>query len=83
MFMWRWCIACAVFINNITATFYSEENVWAQPYEVVHNKPFPDSSIVVPFGCGVLVLLNDDEQGKFQNRCALMIFVHYATQQPL
>ena len=83
MFMWRWCIACAVFINNITATFFSMEQVWATPYEIIHNEPFPDSSIVVPFGCGVLVLLNKDDQGKFQSRCALMIFVHYAVQHPL
>ena len=83
MFMWRWCIACAVFVYNITATFYSAENVWATPYEVVFNEPFPDSSIVVPFGCGVLVLLTEDEQGKFKSKCALMIFIHYATQHPL
>ena len=83
MFMWRWCIACAVFVNNITATFYSAENVWATPYEVIFNEPFPDSSIVVPFGCGVLVLLTDEEQGKFKSKCALMIFIHYATQHPL
>ncbi len=83
MFMWRWCIACAVFINNITATFYSLEQVWATPYEVVHNEPFPDASIIVPFGCGVLVLLNKEEQGKFHSRCALMVFVHYAVQHPL
>jgi hypothetical protein len=25
MYMWHWCITCAVFINNITATFYSKE----------------------------------------------------------
>jgi hypothetical protein len=83
LFMWRWCVACAVFINNITATYYSEENTWATPYEVVHNEPFPDASIVVPFGCGVLVLLTDDERGKFKSRCALMIFAHYANQHPL
>ena len=83
MFMWRWCVMCAVFINNITATFYSEENLWATPYEVVHNEPFPDSSIVVPFGCGVLVRLRDEEQSKFHHKCALMIFIHYATQHPL
>ncbi len=76
-------MACAVFINNITATFYSMENVWATPFEVVHNEPFPDSSIVVPFGCGVLVLLQKDDQEKFQSRCALMIFVHYAAHHPL
>lgn len=83
MFMWVWCISCAVFINNITAAFYSSENLWATPYEVVHNEPFMDSSIVVPFGCGVLVLLTEAEMGKFQSRCALMIFVHYANQHPL
>ena len=83
MFMWRWCVACAVFINNITATFYSEENLWATPYEVVHNEPYPDSSVVVPFGCGVLVRLRDEEQSKFIPKCALMIFIHYATQHPL
>jgi hypothetical protein len=83
MFMWIWCIECAVFINNITAAFYSAENIWATPYEVVHNEPFMDASIVVPFGCGVLVLLTEEERGKFQDRCALMIFAHYANQHPL
>ena len=83
MFMWIWCIECAVFINNITAAWYSYENIWATPYEIVHNEPFMDSSIVVPFGCGVLVLLTETERGKFQNRCALMIFAHYANQHPL
>jgi hypothetical protein len=83
LFMWRWCVACAVFINNITATYYSEENIWATPYEAVHNEPFPGASIVVPFGCGVLILLTEDERGKFKSRCALMIFAHYANQHPL
>ncbi len=83
MFMWVWCIACAVFINNMTAAFYSSEDVWATPYELLHNEPFMDASIVVPFGCGVLVLLNEDERGKFHSRCALMIFAHYANQHPL
>jgi hypothetical protein len=83
MFMWRWCIICAVFVNNITATYFSEEDVWATPSEVVHNEPFSDSSIVVPFGCGVLVLLTEEEQGKFKSKCALMVFVHYANKHPL
>jgi hypothetical protein len=83
MFMWRWCIASAVFVDNITATFYSAENTCATPYELICNEPFPDSSIVVPFGCGVLVLLTEDEQGKFRSCCALMIFVHYASHHPL
>jgi hypothetical protein len=83
MFMWIWCIECTVFINNITAAFYSAENIWATPYEIVHNEPFMDASIVVPFGCGVLVLLTEEERGKFQDRCALIIFAHYANQHPL
>ncbi len=83
IFMWIWCISCAVFINNITAAFYSAENTWATPYELLHNEPFMDSSIVVPFGCGVLVLLTEAERGKFHSRCALMIFAYYANQHPL
>jgi hypothetical protein len=83
MFMWIWSVACAVFINNITAAFYSVENAWATPYELTYNEPFPDASIVIPFGCGVLVLLTDEERGKFQSRCALMVFIHYANQHPL
>ncbi len=83
MSMWIWCIECAVFINNITAAFYSAESIWAKPYELVHNEPFMDASIVVSFGCGVLVLLTEEERDKFQDRCALMIFAHYANQHPL
>ncbi len=83
MFMWRWSIVYAVFINNITASYYSAEDVWATPHELTFNEPFPDSSIVVPFGCGVLVLLTEEEKGKFQSRCAFMIFIHYANQHPL
>ncbi len=83
MFMWIWSIAYAVFINNITASFCSTEQVWATPHELTFNEPFSDASIVVPFGCGVLVLLTEEERGKFQSRCALMIFIHYASQHPL
>ena len=83
IYMWIWCIQCAVFINNITATFYSKEKIWAMPYELVHGEPYPDSSIVVPFGCAALVLLNKDEREKFKPRCAMMIFIHYAMQHPL
>jgi hypothetical protein len=83
MFMWKWSITCAVFINNITASFYSTEQVWATPHELTFNEPFSDASIVVPFGCGVLVLLTEEERGKFKSRCALMIFIHYANQHPL
>jgi hypothetical protein len=32
---------------------------------------------VVPFGCGVLVLLKEEDRGKFKSRCALMVFAHY------
>jgi hypothetical protein len=51
LFMWRWAILCAAFINNITATFYQKEKIWATPWEITHGESFPDSSIVVPFGC--------------------------------
>ena len=50
---------------------------------MVFGEPFPDASIVVPFGCGALVLLDKDDRAKFQTRCALMIFVHYATSHPI
>jgi hypothetical protein len=83
VFMWRWAIVCAVFINNITAAYYRKEKVWATPWELLHDEPFPDSSIVVPFGCAALVLLNKDEQSKFKGKCAMMIFVHYALNHPL
>ncbi len=81
--MWRWVIQCATFINNITATFYRKEKVWATPWEVMHGELFPDSSIVVPFGCAALVLLNKDEREKFKGTCAMMIFIHYAMNHPL
>ena len=83
LFMWRWAIQCATFINNITATFYRKEKVWATPWEVMHGELFPDSSIVVPFGCAALVLLNKDEREKFKGTCAMMIFIHYAMNHPL
>jgi hypothetical protein len=83
MFMWRWAIACAVFINNISATYYSREKVWATPYELTNGEPFPDSSIVVPFGCAALVLLEKDDRTKFQATCAMVIFIHYAQDHPL
>ena len=31
MFMWRWAIISAAFINNITATYYKKEKVWVTP----------------------------------------------------
>ena len=83
MFMWRWAIACAVFVNNISATFYSKEKLWATPYELTHGEPFPDASIVVPFGCAALILLEKDDRTKFQSTCAMVIFIHYAQDHPL
>jgi hypothetical protein len=83
LFMWVWAVKTAVFVDHIMATFYSKQNVWATPYELVHGELFPDASVVVPFGCGVLVLLTEKERAKFKSRCALMIFVHYADSHPL
>ena len=83
LFMWVWAVKTAVFINNIMASYYSVQKVWAAPYELVHGESFPDASNVVPFGCGVLVLLAKDDREKFRTRCALMIFVHYADDHPL
>jgi hypothetical protein len=83
IFMWIWCIQCAVFINNITATYYSRERVWAIPFELMHGEPYPDSSVVVPFGCAALVLLNKKQRKKFKPKCAMLIFIHYAMQHPL
>ena len=83
LFMWRWAIICAAFINNITATFYRKEKVWATPWEVTHGEPFPDSSIVVPFGCAALIKLKEDEREKFKTTCAMVIFIHYALDHPL
>jgi hypothetical protein len=50
---------------------------------LIHGESFPDSSIVVPFGCAVLVLRDSDDRAKFVNRAALMIFVHYSEDHPL
>jgi hypothetical protein len=83
LFMWVHAIKVAAFINNITATLYSKTGVWATPYELVHGERFPDAFVVVPFGCGALILLDEDEQAKFQSRRVLMIFMHYADRHPL
>ncbi len=72
-----------MFISNISASYYSVQQLWSTPYEVTHNEPFPDASIVVPFGCAVLVLRDSDDRSKFSNRCTLMIFVHYSDDHPL
>ena len=83
LFMWIFAIRCAVFINNITACYYSKVKQWATPYELAHGEPFPDTSIVVPFGCGALILNDVDDRSKFKSRCTLMIFLHYADEHPL
>ena len=82
MFLWRYAIQAATFIYNITAGWYSQEQLWATPYELVYGEPFPDSSIVVPFGCGALILLPKRQRTKLGDRCALVVFIHYATQYP-
>ncbi len=79
LFFWIWAVRAAVFVNNITATFYSREKVWSTPYTLVYGEPYPDASIVVPFGCAALVLLDKDDRAKFQSRCAVLVFLHYAT----
>ncbi len=43
LFMWIWAVATAVFINNIMATYYSVQKVWATPYELQHGELFPDA----------------------------------------
>ncbi len=83
LFMWIWATKTAVFVNLIMASYYSVQKAWATPYELVNGELYPDASIVVPFGCGVLVLLPKSERSKFKSRCALMIFVHYADDHPL
>ena len=80
LWMWRWAIQCGAFINNITATHYRKEGIWGTPWELQHGEPFPDSSIVVPFGCGALVMLTREEREKFRTTCAMMIF---STRTPL
>ena len=83
LFMWIYSIKAAVFTNNIAAKFYRLKDLWAQPYQVMHGETFADSSIVVPFGCGALILRDSDDRPKFQTRCTLMIFLHYADEHPL
>ncbi len=83
LFMWDHAMKAAAFTNNITATFYSSSGVWATPYELVHGERFPDASVVVPFGCAALILLDEYEQAKFKSRCVLMLFMHYADRHPL
>ena len=81
--MWIYSVRAAVFTNNIAAKYYRLKDVWATPHHVVHGAAFPDSSIVVPFGCGALILRDSDDRPKFVTRCTLMIFIHYADDHPL
>ena len=83
LFMWRWAIVCAAFVNNITASYYTKERIWVTPWEVLHGEPFPDSSIVVPFGCAALIKLTEDDREKFKTTCIMVIFIHYALDHPL
>ncbi len=39
--------------------------------------------MVAPFDCGALILLDKEDRAKFQTRCVLLIFIHYATTHPL
>ena len=82
LFMWIFATKTAVFVNRICASYYSKRQTWATPYELVCGEPFPDASIVVPFGCAVLVLRNSDDRPKFTNRCTMMVFVHYSDDHP-
>ncbi len=83
LFMWVYAVRTAVFISNISASFYSKQGIWSTPYTLIHGESFPDSSIVVPFGCAVLVLRDSDDRAKFVNRAVLMVFVHYSEDHPL
>jgi hypothetical protein len=49
----------------------------------VMGKLFPDASVVVPFGCAALILLDQKDLTKFKSRCALAVFIHYADEHPL
>ncbi len=70
--------SCAQFSSIIllhrTTSYYKKE--------LMHGELFPDSSIVIPFGCAALVLNKEDEE-KFKGTCAMMVFVHYALDHPL
>ncbi len=83
LFFWIWAIGAVVFISNITATYYSREQVWFTPYTVVFGEPFPDASLVVPFGCGALGLIRMTVPSSRHAVPSLLIFIHYATSHPL
>jgi hypothetical protein len=60
--MWIFAVKTSVFVDKITASYYSRVQQWATPYELVHGEPFPDASIVVPFGCAALILNDSKDQ---------------------
>jgi hypothetical protein len=62
LFMWIWGVKTAVFVDRIMASYYSPQQIWATFYELIHGELYSDASIVVPFGCGVLVLLTEKER---------------------
>ncbi len=47
LFMWVYAVRTAVFICNISASFYSKQGIWSTPYMLIHGESFPDSSIPV------------------------------------
>jgi hypothetical protein len=57
IYMWRFAILAAVFVNNLAATYYSTEKVWATPFEVIFGEPYPDTGIIMSFECAALILL--------------------------
>ena len=58
LFMWGWAIVAATFLNNTTASWCSEERVWAWPHQLIHGELFAGSSIVMPWSCAVLAIGN-------------------------
>ena len=83
LFMWIFAIRTAVFISNISASYYSKQKIWSTPYFLIHGEHFPDASVVVPFGCAVLVLRDSDDRAKFKNRAVMMLFAHYSEDHPM
>ena len=50
LFFWRWAIVAAVFVSNITATYYSRERIWSTPYTLLGVRgAFPRRVFGCPF----------------------------------
>jgi hypothetical protein len=77
------CYSYCSFISNISASYYSKQKIWSTPYFLIHGEHFPDASVVVPFGCAVLVLRDSYDRAKFKNRAVMMLFAHYSEDHPL